>query len=121
MKKHKAMQLVKALRSGEYQQGMYQLVNDQDEFCCLGVACNISKQPLEWKRRGGLWEMSGASSTLPAAIQEEFGFYSDGGSRRDGKFFLIDDTKYSDLMDANDSGVSFNDIADYIENNWKAL
>ena len=121
MKKRKAMQLVKALRSGAYKQGAHQLVSDKDEFCCLGVACNISKQPLEWKRRGGAWRMSGASATLPAAIQEEFGFYSDGGDRRDGKFFIIDGIKYWNLMDANDSDVSFEDIADYIERNWEAL
>jgi len=121
MKKRKAMQLVKALRSGAYKQGAHQLVSDKDEFCCLGVACNISKQPLEWKRRGRYWEMDGASATLPAAVQEEFGFYNYAGERKDGKRIIINGGYYSNLVSANDSDVSFQDIAAYIENNWEAL
>ena len=41
MKKEKAMQLVKALRSGEYVQGLERLRSEDDKFCCLGVACDI--------------------------------------------------------------------------------
>lgn len=32
---------LKALRSGDYKQGIGQLKNDKDEFCCLGVLCDI--------------------------------------------------------------------------------
>lgn len=34
---------VKALRSGEYEQGMHQLVAD-NKYCCLGVLCDIARK-----------------------------------------------------------------------------
>ena len=121
MKKHKAMQLVKALRSGAYQQGTGRLVNSEDEFCCLGVACNISKQAIPWGRNGGSWEMAGEDQVLPKAIQLEFGFVHNTGGRVDYEPITIGGERYVDLMDANDEGVSFADIADYIEKNWEYL
>src|SRR5690348_17476896 len=33
---------VAALRSGEYRQGSGTLRSDQDEFCCLGVLCDLA-------------------------------------------------------------------------------
>lgn len=33
---------LKALRSGEFKQGKYDLRNNNDEYCCLGVAAKIS-------------------------------------------------------------------------------
>jgi hypothetical protein len=35
---------VAALRSGEYKKGNFQLRNNDDEFCCLGVLCNLHAQ-----------------------------------------------------------------------------
>ena len=32
---------LKALRSGEYVQGRSRLVNKNDEFCCMGVLCDL--------------------------------------------------------------------------------
>lgn len=32
---------VNALRSGHYKQGFGQLKNSKDEYCCLGVLCDI--------------------------------------------------------------------------------
>lgn len=34
---------VKALRSGEYEQGTHQLVGD-NKYCCLGVLCDIARK-----------------------------------------------------------------------------
>lgn len=34
-------QWIKALRSGDYKQGKEQLRNDENQFCCLGVLCNL--------------------------------------------------------------------------------
>lgn len=39
---------LKALRSGEYAQGVGRLRTNKDEFCCLGVLCDISGK--------GVWE-----------------------------------------------------------------
>jgi hypothetical protein len=39
--KRQAMKWIKALRSGEYEQGYGQLETHDHKFCCLGVACKI--------------------------------------------------------------------------------
>lgn len=125
MKKAKAMKLVRALRSGAYHQGQNRLVDDEDRFCCLGVACNISTQLLEWdsylsegKRK---WHIGGYGSTLHPTIKEEYGFYSSDGLRRDKKPLIIGGKPYDSLLGANDGGCTFDQIADYIEHHWEAL
>jgi hypothetical protein len=35
---------VEALRSGKYKQGRGKLRNESNEFCCLGVLCNLHAQ-----------------------------------------------------------------------------
>jgi len=42
---------IEALRSGEYTQGKKALRNIKNEFCCLGVLCDITKEKLnlEWE------------------------------------------------------------------------
>lgn len=123
MKKHMAMKLVKALRSGEYEQGRTQLVDEDDRFCCLGVACNINEVELDWKynKSWKRWEMDGDSGVLPYEVQKEFGFDTEQGHRRDGRMIRIGGISYKNLADANDRGVPFTDIADYIEANYKEL
>lgn len=39
---------VKALRSGKYKQGRYYLFTsyDEEQYCCLGVACKVQKATL---------------------------------------------------------------------------
>jgi len=43
MKKALAMKWVKALRSGKYKQGTTYLRDKDDNFCCLGVLCEVEK------------------------------------------------------------------------------
>lgn len=47
---------IEALRSGDYRQGYHKLRNynkdEDDTFCCLGVACDVLKEDLE-----GEWNM----------------------------------------------------------------
>ena len=123
MKKIKAMQLVKALRSGEYVQGKGVLVNNEDEFCCLGVACNLSNNPkLTWTQ--GIyqkWYMGSTSSSLPDEIAKEFGFNDSMGRRSDDEPIMINNHSYWSLAYANDNGCTFKQIADYIENNYEYL
>lgn len=56
---------VAELRSGDYKQGTFQLRDEDNEFCCLGVLCNVhaknnpsfaktQKHPEEYDRRSGL-------------------------------------------------------------------
>jgi len=42
---------IEALRSGRYKQGRGFLRNANDEFCCLGVLCDIV-DPSRWEKNG---------------------------------------------------------------------
>ena len=122
MIKYKAMRLVKTLRSGTYKQGRDILVDENDCFCVMGVVCNESETDLEWRRGvGGVWYIDGQCYLLPGKIQKEYGFYNESGERSDGEPVEIKGVGYESLMDANDNGVSFEDLADYIEKNYKVL
>ena len=122
MKKDKAMQLVEVLRLGTYKQGQNTLVDENDCFCVMGVVCNESETDLEWWQEfDGEWLIGRDSYQLPKKIQKEYGFHSPAGSRVDGNELVIGGQGYESLMDANDNGVSFEDLADYIEKNYKYL
>lgn len=96
---------VKALRSGEYTQGKYQLYSPYtNSYCCLGVAATIcGKDTDEIARKCDLKELSDYKNIPKLLISTE-----KGGSASD----LI----IGKLMKFNDSGEkSFNYIAAYIE------
>jgi hypothetical protein len=118
VKEEKAKEWVEALRSGKYLQTTNKLKRNQG-FCCLGVLCDISKD------NDGMWDDTnyylGMGHILPQVVRDEFGIYSSQGYRHDNKTILIGDKEYNNLMKANDSGVPFEDIATYIENNWEYL
>lgn len=92
-------QWVTALRSGEFSQGIDRLKNG-DEYCCLGVLCKVMGLPMNKK-------------------QTSF-YYKDGSMVRQLSCTLmldIDmpwDTQLT-LIDKNDMGRTFLEIADYIE------
>ena len=90
---------VAALRSGKYQQGINVLRNG-DKFCCLGVACDLI-DPDAWERDNGY----GTGDEM--AWQE---LNTDG---MDLPFIGISDAET--LSNMNDSGYTFEEIADYIE------
>ena len=125
MKKAKAMQLVEALRSGKYEQGRQVLRRHVNKFCCLGVACDISESGLEWHPYDRFCLIGTKANYthmyLPDEVVTEFDFYSSYGDRRDGKPILIGRQEFSSLAVANDCGCTFDQIADYIEENYKAL
>lgn len=83
-----------ALRSGKYRQGENQL-RVGDRFCCLGVACDL-EDPDEWD--GNVYRDS--VTFLPEDVRDEYGF-SEG------------EESFLTLM--NDSGKSFAEIADWLE------
>lgn len=85
---------VKALRSGEYQQQQKSLCDsymlaDARKFCCLGVAAKVLK----------------------------FTFCRDDHSYRVVDELGLDDGDGETLMEMNDSGKKFPEIADWIEAN----
>ena len=111
---------VEALRSGEYNQGQNALCEKDIEgtlkYCCLGVACKIS----------GLGEFVPVPnlphppsvftfvtkdeqpqySVLPKLVKEWLGLCAYDGSYQDNN---------TSLIDLNDEGASFNEIANIIE------
>lgn len=110
---------VKALRSGEYKQAQGALVRygkKHDTFCCLGVAFNM----LAEKTDRYYWDESGTACS-------KTDFQNDCIARVApnwmGKWLLGDDAKgyerENTLVDMNDRGRSFKEIANYIERELK--
>lgn len=94
---------VAALRSGEYEQTTGQLRSDTG-FCCLGVACDVNDPTLWQRHAGGVVEFSYSdpikTAYLPEALLVQLNL-------RSGEEDI--------LTKMNDDGVSFAEIADYIE------
>lgn len=113
-----AQKLVAALRSGEYEQARDALRRD-DYYCCLGVACDLHR-----KETGqGRWEpipkaptyfynssSEGSDAILPPSVQQWLGFATASGAYGQG-------SARSNLACDNDTGASFEDIAQTIEDN----
>ena len=123
---------VEALRSGKYKQADRQLKRG-DTFCCLGVACDISGI--------GKWDGDeyllpdgyAAEFSLPSAVTEWLGFAEDRSDDNEVEIGEITDpilNPYRELIahksasptitlaGLNDSGLTFNEIADVIERKW---
>lgn len=111
MKKNVAMKWVEALRSGRYRQANGCLKRDKRTFCCLGVLqeCVLGIPITSDEDDGCLYE----------AAQKKAGMRTDIGAleARPGDSF----SEYLSLADANDSGVRFPRIADWIEQNYEKL
>ncbi len=110
MKYEIAMKWVEALRSGNYKQGRYYLKNSSDEFCCLGVLCNISKIS-KWD--GNNYENE--VIWIPNKVVQWAGMNSCSG------YIDISKNYYRNLSNYNDNGMTFEEIADIIEKHWETL
>lgn len=124
-------QWVEALRNGKYSQGRKALRNGNNEFCCLGVLCDISKDILRMKWQGNsskpeIYSIDGNSIVLPSSIYKYLGktdeFNSDKVRISSNNLKLPDSVKqylgldYTYLTELNDTyKLSFNQIADIIE------
>ena len=94
---------LKALRSGKYKQGMGTL-RIEDRFCCLGVLCDLL-DPKKWEQDEYdelRFRYLGERGLLPTGIKVELNINP------------IDELK---VIDMNDTGLHFNRIADWIEEN----
>jgi hypothetical protein len=127
-----AKKWVRALRSGLFQQGQGYLrkendgnsegVKSPDLFCCLGVACelaaiegvNISKRK-KTEHIDGEYEYDGSTGLLPESVLEWLGLSSTDGH------FQLENHFTSSLTEMNDSGKTFEEIADFIERNPERL
>lgn len=100
---------VKALRSGEYQQGQNELRN-ADGYCCLGVLCDLySKETgTPWEYYDGYIEFLGHDTALPGQVQGWAGCVA-------SPVVQFPSGHVESLAFVNDSGVTFDEIATMIE------
>lgn len=116
-----------ALRSGEYSQGKHQLRDANDNFCCLGVLCD-----LYLKETDGEWEelvddSTGYNYAIVSYNEDNYGPNSETLTAEVAKWSGLDNSSpvvevkngmhlsSSHLTVLNDEGYSFNEIADLIE------
>lgn len=114
MHKQIADKWIAALRSGDYKQGIGVLRTSDNEFCCLGVLCNLHAQshPGTASRQTVETMYLGEVAYLPDAAKKWAGMRSNNGESSTGE---------RPLTWKNDRGATFNDIAEFIENNYKLL
>lgn len=122
MKPEVAKIWVDALRSGEYTQGKQALKFTKAGkcyHCCLGVLCELYDKYNEEKLTETISDNSrriiafdGETEILPERVREWAGLLNKRGSFNSG---------FESLMQFNDTGSSFEDIADVIEQNVKNL
>lgn len=109
-----------ALRSGEYHQGknyLHQKSARGDEFCCLGVACDIAVKngvELDIDTTYHIVRYDKYSAALPTAVAEWLGVQTSFGD-------FYNNGEYGSLTNLNDHGVKFAEIADTIESKPSGL
>ena len=102
---------LEALESGEYKQSQYILRDSNNEYCCLGVMCEIAGLPFD----DGCYAHSGwkDSQYLPGDFYDKIGLRSSNGQFRDLARHY--NTGFSSLTEMNDTlKATFKDIAAYI-------
>ncbi len=102
---------VAALRSGKYKQGWTRL-HREEEFCCLGVACEISGLGRWMADDDGsdiIWYL-GYTSVLPPVVQHWLGVPNELGLQLQTR-----QAHFVGLECLNDEGMTFSQIADLIE------
>lgn len=115
MLKKQADKWVKALVSGEFEQGRGALCrtgSDGNTYCCLGVASKIF----------GTEKPEGAY--LSTSEMEETGLSTNNGRPQTGKVTVRKGNRritVKNLAEANDKGASFQSIATWIKKNYKLL
>jgi len=111
MKPEIKKQWIEALRSGDYEQGDGYLRTDRDEFCCLGVLCDIHHKAIKIAPsiRGSYYHYFDSECFIPQEIIKWSGILNYSPH-------LIYKNKSENLTTLNDlKGLTFNQIADLIE------
>lgn len=109
---------VAALRSGEYNQGQGCLRNDDDSYCCLGVLCDLyaKEQNNHYWRIDEcdhmMYNFDGRLQFPPPSVWKDW-----AELEIDDPFVPYEDSKLLQLSSLNDDGLTFEQIADLIEEN----
>ncbi len=97
---------LEALRSEKYKQGKSVLRDTNNNFCCLGVLCDLV-DPSGWgQRHGDAIPYKNDHFSLPREIAVKVGIRDGYGSWKSGEKCLATE---------NDNGKSFSEIANIIE------
>jgi hypothetical protein len=112
---------IDALHSDEYKQGESQL-RDADRFCCLGVLCDlyINETNRGWmKDNFGMFyvedDFMEETEVLPDCVKKWAELEVNSPSVVIKHPFIDNEKKIEQLVNLNDGGVSFSEIADLIE------
>jgi len=114
---------VSALRSGDYKQGTHRLRSADNKYCCLGVLGDIyaKENKKRWRKSNNDLDEYGLHKNENYLTQEVEEW---AGIGREDKYSLSPKVKYqgkkqwlSTLND--DEKLSFTEIADLIEAEWK--
>ena len=125
MKKSDVRKWVKALRSGDYQQGKANLCKEDEisgdcEYCCLGVACDIIVEG-DWIQHKNwiVWSIDPHKEFAMPSYGDKKGWgWSDTTSFPSLKILTemgLDVAYAQELAELNDKGWSFKKIANKIE------
>ena len=117
---------LKALESGKYDQGYNVLHDTGDNFCCLGVACDLFAEDfgLELRKFGGdnYYSYGGRSHFLPDKILNAMGFKTDVGTFDKEFQYEHNGETIDSLAKMNDEGdMNFVDIAKFVRKNMSAV
>lgn len=119
MKKEYADKWIEALESGKYTQCMGKLF-DGKNYCCLGVACDIflDQEFVETDSEDTSYVVEGTREglELPYFLMEEMGM-----KKSYGQLLENDNSINASLVNMNDGGRSFEEIAQAIRENWEKL
>lgn len=101
---------ITALESGDYKQGRGQLRNSANEFCCLGVLCNLHAQahPEFAEKQKFAKKYDGHEQFLPEIVQKWSGLKTYNGT------LIMSKPVALSLAGLNDNGGSFKTITHYI-------
>ncbi len=117
MKKSVAKKWTKALRSKKFKQGMHSLHDaEANSYCCLGVLCVLAGKDKKYINNR---DNAKDNTSLPGPI-----VYKDFAGMQTNNGSLPGFGKHSEakaLSVMNDSGQTFDEIADFIDENWEEL
>ncbi len=133
MKKDIAEKWVAALRSGRYTQLQGYLGQGDTQRCCLGVLCDLMPdvEVVEGTMEAGGMRLTvrkydGLDKVLPYTVREWAGLQDNSAvpykkEIEEAAQVNIGEEFYENLAEANDRGVTFAEIADWIEKNYEQL
>lgn len=110
--------LLKALKSGTYRKGTGQLRNKNNQYCCLGVYCEISEAKWDETITGFInHSVDGIEGVLPEELTEKIGFNEEGEFSDFGKQVCRELFKkeYESIADLNDSTIGFTKVIQFLE------